>query len=368
MQSTLTTRERFVRTLTGKETDRVPFMKVFGGDGAVLRTWVEKYPSLGRIIDELLDFEGGYRGWRIAPVNMDLCGEIKNEIISENDKEILYKTNYGKKILAYKQTDFHSHVLEYPVKTANDWDFIKEKYLNPYNSDRFPKDWQLYTVMFKKRDYPLQLTCGGVYGFTRNMMGDEALCYAIYDQPELIRDIMDTYIDMCIKIWEIMCRDVQFDLIECWEDMASKNGSIISPDSFNEFMAPNYKKIKAFADANNIPILLVDSDGYTDELAHLMAAAGVNAMYPFEVGAGCDTIKVLDAIPNFGAIGCLEKNSAAIGKEAIDEQMEIARKLIKHGRCIPGPDHFMLENVPFENYMYFMNSLRDVILATKPGR
>ena len=32
----MNTRERFVRTLTGKPVDRVPFMKVFGGANAVL--------------------------------------------------------------------------------------------------------------------------------------------------------------------------------------------------------------------------------------------------------------------------------------------------------------------------------------------
>jgi len=164
-----------------------------------------------------------------------------------------------------------------------------------------------------------------------------------------------------------MCRDVQFDLVEFWEDMASKTGSIISPDSFNEFMAPNYRKVRDFAAAHKIPILLVDSDGYTDELAHLMAANGVNSLYPFEVGAGCDTLKVLRELPTMSAIGCLEKNACALGKDAIDEQMEIARKLIKNGRCIPGTDHFVMYDASFENYMYFMNSLRDVILTTKPG-
>ena len=98
-----------------------------------------------------------------------------------------------------------------------------------------------------------------------------------------------------------------------------------------------------------------------------MFAAGVNVMYPFEVGAGCDVIGTLDAIPGLGAIGALEKDACAHGKEAIDEQIERARMLLRHGRIIPGPDHFVLNNVPFEGYKYFMNRLREVILTTKPG-
>jgi len=40
------TRERFVRTLTGKPADRVPFVKVFGGDNAIRPQWEHEYPGL----------------------------------------------------------------------------------------------------------------------------------------------------------------------------------------------------------------------------------------------------------------------------------------------------------------------------------
>lgn len=362
----MNTRERFIRTLTGQEVDRVPFMKVFGGDSAALPEWLTDFPNVTKYIDELLGFEGGYRGWRITPVEMGFCGLPDNVILKEDEHNIIYKRGDGAVVQGNKQGDFHQHVMEYPVKDANDWDRLKLQYLNPFDKNRIPHDWDMYAKAYKNRDYPLQLTSGGVYGFARSMMGDEALCYAFYDEPDLVHDIIDTYTDHCIKIWELMCKDVQFDLVECWEDMASKTGSIISPDTFEEFMAPSYKKIKSFMDSQNIPILLVDSDGNIEHLAHQMVASGVNAMYPFEVGAGNDVFKVLDELPTLGAIGCLEKNSCALGKAAVDEQMEIARKLIKKGRCIPGPDHFVLNNVTFEQYKYFMTSLKDVVMNTRP--
>ena len=53
----MTSRERFVRTLTGREVDRVPFIKVFGGTNAVLPRWEEECPGISRSIDELLRFE-----------------------------------------------------------------------------------------------------------------------------------------------------------------------------------------------------------------------------------------------------------------------------------------------------------------------
>ena len=44
----MTDRERFVRTLTGREVDRVPFMKIFGGTNAVGRSWEKECPGVGR--------------------------------------------------------------------------------------------------------------------------------------------------------------------------------------------------------------------------------------------------------------------------------------------------------------------------------
>ena len=48
--------------------------------------------------------------------------------------------------------------------------------------------------------------------------------------------------------------------------------------------------------------------------------------------------------------------------------MERARALIRNGRCIPGPDHFVLENVTSEGYKKFMRRLREVIMTTVPGK
>jgi uroporphyrinogen-III decarboxylase len=363
----LTTRERFIRTLTGQDTDRVPFIKLFGGDNHVLPAWEKEYPGLHGTIDELLGFEGGYRGWRITPVNFWLCGEISTKVLFEDADSITVEYDYGRIEKVHKRGDYHAHVLQYPVKGRDDWDRIKVKYLNPADPNRIPMDWENHVESYRNREFPLQLTCGGVYGFARTMMGDEALCYAFYDDPGLVHEIMDGYVSFCLTLWERLCAKVQFDLIESWEDMASKTGSIVSPAIFSEFLAPNFHRIRDFADAFHIPLVMVDCDGNINALVKQMNDCGVNALYPFEVGAGCDPDRALRELPSMSALGCLEKNACALGEEAIEAQMVRAKELIRNGRCIPGPDHFVLENVSFSGYQRFMDRLRQVVLSTRPG-
>jgi uroporphyrinogen decarboxylase len=198
-------------------------------------------------------------------------------------------------------------------------------------------------------------------------MGDENLALAFYDEPELVHALMNDYTDMALRIWEKQCRDVEFDLIECWEDMASKNGSLISPATFREFMTPCYRKIAAFAKDHGIRVILVDSDGLIEELTGLMLEGGVTTMYPYEVLAGNDVARVLDRHPAISVIGGLRKECMYEGKAAIDVEMKKARELIKKGRFIPGPDHFVLKTATFAHYRYFMESLKDVVMTTKPG-
>jgi hypothetical protein len=359
-------RERFIRTLTGQEVDRVPFMKVFGGTNAVMPTWEAEYPGISKCIDEIIGFEGVYRGWQITPVNTGLSQIGETTIIEDSSEQRVEKRGDGSVVIIKKgQNHSFSHTIEWPVKNREDWERIKNQHLQADDTERFPEDWNQYVECYKNRDYPLQLTHGGVYGFARNMMGDEKLAYAFFDEPELVHDIMDSYTDMCIKIWSKMVVDVDFDLIECWEDMAFNSGMLISPAIFREFMKPNYIKIRCFAQEHNISIILVDSDGYIEDLTCLMLESGVNCMYPYEVQAGNDVCRVLDTYPNLGAVGCLDKNVMDIGKDAIDKEMVRARELIKTGRLIPGPDHFPIKS-SFENYRYFMERLKEVVMTTKP--
>ena len=98
-----------------------------------------------------------------------------------------------------------------------------------------------------------------------------------------------------------------------------------------------------------------------------MWEAGVTAMYPYEAQSGNDVLGVRQRFPEMGIVGGLNKNVMAQGFAAIDAEMVRAKRYIEAGRYIPGPDHFVLSYVSWENYRYFMERLRQVVMTTKPG-
>jgi hypothetical protein len=363
----MTDRERFVNILTGRPADRVPFMKIFGGTNAVLPSWEKEHPGLSQEIDKIIGFEGVYRGWATTPVNFWMTQRGEPTITEESDERSVRHWDDGMVEIAIEGADFHHQTVEWPVTDRASWERFRDRYLQMDDPDRFPSDWSTLVEEYRTRTYPLQLTHGGVYGFARTIMGDEQLCYAMIDDPELVHDIMDTYTDKMLELWAKMTPDVEFDLVEFWEDMASKNGSLISPNMFRTFMTPNYQRVAGFANEHGIEILLTDSDGYTDDLAEVMIESGVTAMYPFEVGAGCDPVACRERYPELGIIGALAKECMIEGPVTIDPEIEKVQELIKLGRMIPGPDHFVLSNVSFENYKYFMERLREVVMNTPVG-
>ena len=167
---TMNARERFVRTLTGQPVDRVPFMKVFGGVNKVLPRWERECPGIGKTIDQVLQFEGRGRGWASTPVKLALCDVSNPKVVEDNLSRTVYRYPDGTVQILFKEgEEFVRHTAEYPIKSRQDWLRIKGDFLNADDPRRFPPDWKDLVAGYRTRDYPLQLTHAGVYGFAKEL-------------------------------------------------------------------------------------------------------------------------------------------------------------------------------------------------------
>ena len=128
---------------------------------------------------------------------------------------------------------------------------------------------------------------------------------------------------------------------------------------------PHYRKITDLLRKHGVDIILVDSDGNTEELIPLWIESGLTGHYPLEVTAGMDAVKLRKEFgKDFILIGNIDKRALIRGKEAIDEELHAKVPwLISQGGYFPAVDHFTPPEVSFENYMYYLDTLRR--LATK---
>lgn len=352
--------ERLVRWLTFQDVDRPPFYQNFHGWDLTHERWARE--SGVRRIDLRAYFNEDF-GFETVPVPLGVFPPFERQIVEDHGDVYIERDERG--ILMRQRRDKGSipGFIDHPVKGWDDWEKFKRKRYDPDHPARWHADLAAFDSYVRATGAAAVMGAfpNGVFGTARDLMGAENLLAAFIEQPDLVHDIMDSITDAWVRMYDRITRDVKVSCIHLWEDMSGRNGSLISPRMVKEFMMPNYRKVKEFADSKGIPLISVDSDGDVSELVPLMMENGVNVFFPFEVQAGCDVEEYRRKYPKLGMMGGLDKRALAQDRQAIDRELERAARLLKHGGYIPGPDHMVPPDVPWENYKYFMESLRRLV-------
>lgn len=360
----LTPGERFIRCMIGEPIDRVPF-----GVGLGWYPWAQ---TLARWQQESgrADMDAwkvlGYEGDNAAPrMHAGIWPAFECEVIDETEDFIIVRDERG--ITKRDRRDGLSmpDFLDYPVKCRRDWERLKAERLALDAPGRIEQDWDAFRARIAKEglavrvgDYPF-----GAFGTPRDFLGAEELLVAFYDDPEMIRDMMDHLTTLWIHVWGQVAAHVQIDQIHIWEDMSGKQGSLISPAMVREFMMPCYDRIAEFAKRRGVRVISVDTDGNCAELVEVMTRHGVNVFMPFEVQAGNDILEVRRQYPTLGIMGGLDKIALARGRREIDVEVEKACRMIEQGRYIPMFDHLIPPDVPWENMKYVAERIREVCMT-----
>ena len=103
-------------------------------------------------------------------------------------------------------------------------------------------------------------------------------------------------------------------------------------------------------------------DGNIAEPVPLWLDAGVNCMLPFEVGTwGADPIEYRKQYgKDLLMLGGFDKRILASNKEAIEEEVHRLTPLVEEGGYIGFCDHAVPPDVPLENYMFYLRTVREV--------
>jgi hypothetical protein len=353
--------ERTVRCLLGETVDRIPFGVGIGWSpwGQTLERWRKETgrPDLDPARE--LGFETAFVS---LPVRPGLVPPFERELLSDEGEHVVYRDEKGIVLRARKDGMSMPDFLDYPVKTAADWERIREERLRVGDPARCPADWSGFAAEAQRSGAAVQAGWYpyGVFGTVRDLLGVEAMLVGFYDFPDLIRSMMDHLTGLWLSVYEEAARHVRIDHFHVWEDMSGKQGSLISPAMVRGFMMPQYDRIASFCAGHGVRVLSVDTDGDCSELVPLMRRHGVNAFLPFEVAAGNDIREYRRRYPDLGIFGGLDKRALAWGREAIGREVAKAEWMVAHGRYVPGFDHLIPPDVPWDNFLYAAQRIREL--------
>ena len=301
---------------------------------------------------------------RLLPYNHWIFPRFEQEVLDETEDYIDLIDGDGIRKVVRRDQASTPWCKVWPVTDERSWEKLKDERLNPATiTDRWLPDAEGTLDTAKSRTYPLAMFGDpvGFYGSVRFLVGEMNLLYWYHDKPELVRGICGHLCDLWIQIAEEQLSVTDFDCCFFWEDMAGRQGSLIGPQLFRRFMTPHYQRLVSFLRGRGVEHFVVDTDGYVGDLIPLFIEAGCTGMYPFEAQAGNDMREYRHKYPRFQIFGGIDKNALAADRTAIDAELEMVRQLLPHGGYVPYADHLVPPNVPWDNYRYFRQHLRDLI-------
>ena len=128
------------------------------------------------------------------------------------------------------------------------------------------------------------------------MMGYETLCYALYDQ----RDLVAAIAERLMGLFEVvLARMLEFERVKIiWgsDDMGFRSATLISPADLREFVFPGHERMAEMSHAAGRPYLLHACGNLSEVMEDLIVDVGIDAKHSFE-----DTIEsVIDAKQLYG--------------------------------------------------------------------
>lgn len=375
-------RERFLATMHFKKVDRPPLCEFLGYWPETVQRWYGEGLPLGMNVPEYLGFDGcltpspwsaekalsfstsGLNDWGgTVPIDFGPIPRFGPIVLSEYShyRVVIDELGIKKKFIKGRMSGM-PQFLEHLVKKLSDFERVKARF-NPQDKRRYPLDWSEEVISFyNRRDLPLGIKFPGFFGFARNMMGLTRLLVAFFRDPDLVREIMSFWGDFLYQTIENVVTKLRIDYVSIWEDLSYNRGPHISPKFFREFIQPEYRKISEMLRRNGVTIFMIDTDGNCEDLIQPLLEAGVNCLYPLEVQAGMDVVKLRRKYGDkLRMIGNIDKKALIEGPEAIRREVESkVPNLIKEGGYIPSVDHEVPKDVPFRNYLYYINLLKEI--------
>jgi uroporphyrinogen decarboxylase len=254
------------------------------------------------------------------------------------------------------------HFIRFPVETPEDWKSLKARFRFDDPIRCIPQNEvdAMRSGVAAGRMSTLWLC--GFYGALRGWMGTENLSYAFYEEPAVVHDMADHWGELCARQIERLPDDLPVDCVIWWEDMASKNGPLVGPKMFREFLQPGYHRVMEVARKRGCAISIVDCDGNPHDIVRNWLEEGVNIMFPLEVAAGVDPYAWRK---EFGTElrlkGGIGKGPLVAGGKAIDKELDRVRPLMEQGGYIPHLDHLVPPDISYSNYCYYLEKKRNLI-------
>lgn len=360
----MTELERFQAVCHFEKPDYWPLINVWGlgyvHSGGLIKLHQEGLPA------EVNDLESWCRYWGQCTfdngwgLGADTPG-IKTETWKDGEFEYIRSETGAltRQVLdnenVYSMPDF----MEFDVRDRASWEKYKAL-TTPTRKDVSRIQWM--KDRYDKRTRPLSLGVGGTWGIVRSLMGPERALFALYDDPDLVRDIIAHILWTHEEFIFPVALAVRPNLLVLWEDFAYNHGMLISPAAFREFCAPYYRRVAEIGRQCGAELMICDCDGKVEEFCPLLEECGHNGCWPLEQVCGNPLLEYRRRQPRFIFAGGIEKEicNTGNGHRIEGELVPKVPQMLAGGGYFPMFDHALQVDVGFKELCRCMTRLHQI--------
>ncbi|WP_373485205.1 uroporphyrinogen decarboxylase family protein [Acetobacterium malicum] len=211
----------------------------------------------------------------------------------------------------------------------------------------------------RKEKFATAFFAPGIFEMTDHLMGMENALMALYEEPEAMQELIDYLTEYELEFAAVMMEKLKPEAILHHDDWGSQISSFISPDMFEEFFVPSYKKIYQFYKDNGVELIIHHSDSYAANLVPYMIEVGI------DIWQGVmNTNNIPELIKEYGDkitfMGGLHSGTVDYPgweKEVVKKQVEETCKANGHKYFIP----CQTSGLPIENFEGVIAYIDEVI-------
>lgn len=199
-----------------------------------------------------------------------------------------------------------------------------------------------------------------------DLMGMERLLFAMYDQPdlvdELLRHIVDFYFAVSQRIFEAATNAI--DIFFIGNDFGSQNGPLLSPRAFRRFIFPHLARLARLGHDYGLKVMMHCCGNFASLMPAMIEAGldGLQSLQPCGQGMEPERLKA-----DFGRqlvfAGCIDSHHVLIeGTPAsvAAKTREVIEIMKPGGGYVLSASHdYILEETPVENVLAMFDVARE---------
>ncbi|MFH1571446.1 MAG: uroporphyrinogen decarboxylase family protein [Gemmatimonadota bacterium] len=349
----MTSYERMKCVYDHREPDRLPIMD--SPWGSTMARWRREGMPENVSWVEYFDLD------RVGGISVDTSPRFPHRVIEETDEYIVEHNGWGVTTRNFKLTTSTPQDISFSIHDPATWAEAKKR-LTP-SDDRI--NWD-----HLKRHYPamrqqqLWISAGAWFGYdivNARMVGTENLLYGMADDPDWVRDMLDTLCDLALalldRVWDA---GYTFDEVQWPDDMGYRNGLLFSKAMWADMVRPYQQRTIDWAHAKGIKAQ-IHSCGNIMELVPELVGLGLDTLNPLEIKAGMDPVGLKE---RFGDRLSLRGGFDARNWSAWDTaEAEIRAKLptlMAGGGYVFGSDHSIPDAVGLDTMRRIIGLVKEI--------